>query len=231
METEDRYERNLGVFTAAELRLVRRSRVCVVGCGGLGGYVCNSLARFGVGSLTLLDGDSFSEGNLNRQLFATAQTLGENKAIAAKRTLADINEEISVAAYPVMLTRENAAGLLADCDLAMDCLDSVPARRLLADACSQSGIPLVHGAVSGLYGQVACLYPQDRLFDWLYPEFVRKRVSLGNPVFAPQLVAAIQSCEAVKILSGQGTALRGTVLYIDLKDCRFETVHLCKDRA
>lgn len=220
-----RYERNMETFTPEELTLVKKSHVCVIGCGGLGGYVINSLARFGVGTLTIVDGDRFSESNLNRQLFASAKTLDKNKAIAAMDELKLINPEIAVRAHPVMLTAENAAELLDGCTLAVDCLDSISARHALADACETLGIPLIHGAISGLYGQVACIYPGDRLFERLYPGSANQSPnSLGNPVFAPQLVASVQSCEAVKILAGRETALRNAVLYIDLHNCDFEVI-------
>ena len=223
--TEERYFGNIGAFSGAELRAVRGSSAAIVGCGGLGGYVCNSLARFGVGRLTLIDGDIFTEGNLNRQLFASAATLGEKKALATKRLLGDINADVGVTACPVMLSEENAPELLSGCDLAVDCLDNISARRTLAKACDALGIPLVHGAISGLYGQVACIYPGDCLFDYIYATAdAGVSASLGNPVFTPQLVASIQSCETVKILCGRGSSLRDSVLYIDLRDYSFEKV-------
>ena len=223
--TEERYIGNIGAFSEPELRAVRGSAAAVVGCGGLGGYVCNCLARFGVGSLTLIDGDVFAAGNLNRQLFASSATLGENKALAAERLLGDINGDVKVTARPVMLSEENAAELLSGCDLAVDCLDNIPARRALAEACAALGIPLIHGAISGLYGQVSCIYPGDRLFDYIYaPASAEASVSLGNPVFTPQLVASIQSCEAIKVLCGRTSFLRDSILYIDLRDCSFEKV-------
>lgn len=222
MAVPERFSKNLGAFTEAEQNIIASKRACVVGCGGLGGYVINALARFGVGSLTLIDGDSFSESNLNRQLFATAGSLGKNKATACAEMLSESGLHTGATARPVMLSPENADLLIAGHDIVMDCLDNIPIRRLLSESCERLDIPLVHGAISGLYGQAACIFPGDRLFDKIYPS--DDAVIFGSPVCTPQLVAAVQCSEAVKILSGRGTELRNRVLYIDLQNNDFEVV-------
>jgi len=227
-----RYERNLGAFSEDELALVRKKSACVVGCGGLGGYAAAALARFGVGQLTLIDGDSFSVGNLNRQLFCTELSLGQNKAAVTAEALRDINSEVILTVRPVMLDEGNAAALLGGHDIVIDCLDSISARRLLADTCESLKIPLIHSAVSGLYGQAACIFPGDKLMDTLYPSDLEdgSYKSRGNPVFTPQLTAAVQTCEAVKLLAGREPALRHRVLYIDMLENDYEVVELPRDK-
>lgn len=122
MENKERYCRNVNAFSWQEMETIRAKRVCIIGCGGLGGFVAQALARFGVGFLTLVDGDVFQESNLNRQLFATTQTLGQNKALAGQQALGIINPNISVKAEPVMLTSLNAGEILPNHDLVIDCL-------------------------------------------------------------------------------------------------------------
>lgn len=230
MEISKRYISNLGAFSENEIERVREKSACVVGCGGLGGYVCGNLARFGIGRLTVIDGDSFSVGNLNRQQFATSQTLGVNKALACKEALAFINSDVYVTAHPSMLTGDNAASLLEGHDIVVDCLDSIKARRLLAESCEKLHIPLVHGAISGLYGQVSCIMPGDKTMEFLYPSGAESGLAaLGNPVFTPALVASIQSCEAIRVLAGKGPGLRGRVLYIDLNNYDFEAISVPSD--
>ena len=227
--TAERYLCNLGAFSETELHAVHSGSVGIIGCGGLGGYVCNALARFGIGSLTLIDGDVFTERNLNRQLFSLPKSIGKSKTLITRELIGEINAHIQVTAHPVMLSQANAGELLSGCDLAVDCLDNIPARRILAGVCNEIKIPLIHGAISGLFGQVACVYPGDRLFDYLYdPTFEGKAVMLGSPVFTPQIVASIQACEAVKIICGRDSALRNCVLYIDLNHYSFETVRFGK---
>jgi len=225
MAVSERYKKNFETFLQEEFEKVQRSRVCVVGCGGLGGFVCNGLARFGVGHLTLVDGDSYSESNLNRQLFSSENVLGEKKALTVGDSLREINSGIAVDVRPVMLTEGNVSDIIKGHDLVIDCLDSVTTRRMLARHCSELGIPLVHGAISGLFGQVACVYPGDGLMEILYsddhipPEELRR----GNPVFTPQMVASVQCSEAIKLLAGR-PAIRNKVLYMDLDSLDFEIV-------
>lgn len=223
---ENRYIHNLSSFSESELRRVRISHAAVIGCGGLGGYVINALARFGVGELTLIDGDAFSETNLNRQLFAAERTLGKNKAKIAAQVVIDVNSQIKVRAFEEMLTAQNAESLLIGADIAIDCLDNIASRRLLGRTCERLGIPIVHSAISGLSGQVSCIFPGDKVYDALYPEQTDIVNAVGSPVFAPQLVASIQSCEVVRILAGREPQLRNSVLYVDLERYSFELVRL-----
>ena len=75
-----RYERNIGAITEAEQELLLKKRAAIVGCGGLGGYIAEFLARLGLGHLTLIDGDAFTVSNLNRQILSLETNLGQNKA-------------------------------------------------------------------------------------------------------------------------------------------------------
>lgn len=218
MAVAERYSRNMKSFTEAELNIIAQKRICVIGCGGLGGYVIQSLGRFGVGGLRLVDGDVFAESNLNRQLFSTEHNLGGNKAQVCARELADINSSISVEAIPEMLTDGNAEATLAGCDLAMDCLDSKEARFLLDRHCASLGIPYIHGAIGGFYGQVSTVFPCDNTLEKVYSHGASGggvEKELGNPPFMPQLVAAIQCSEALKLLCGKGELLRNRLMYID----------------
>lgn len=232
MSISKRYNRNLGAFTEEELIKVHEKSACIVGCGGLGGYVSVDLARFGVGRLTLIDGDNFCVGNLNRQLFSTELNLGQNKAIVAKEELQKINSEVAVTAHPVMLNEENALELLKNHDIIIDCLDNISTRRILAKACGVFEIPLIHGAISGLFGQVACIQAGDGLMDILYPAGYQDSMykPQGNPIFAPQLIASIQSCEAVKLLAGRQSNLQSRVLYADMAEHDYEIVDFSSDK-
>lgn len=231
MEPFERYHKNVEAFSIEEVQSIRQKRVCVVGCGGLGGHVIQSLARFGVGFLTLVDGDVFCASNLNRQAFCTETNLGQSKANAAKEALATINSDVIVHAHFEMLTEQNAEALLSGHDLAIDCLDNVSSRFILMQACNKANIPFVHGAIGGFFGQVANVFPGDDTLNRLYPSdhLFEKGIEnrLGNPPFTPQLVAALQCSEALKILAGRDHVLRNAVLHIDLLHNEFEKIALC----
>jgi len=213
-----RYEKNTNAFSREEVEKIHGKSVCIVGCGGLGGYVAMSLARFGVRSLTLVDGDEFTASNLNRQLFCTEANLGRNKAEETQKALALVNSDVEVTAITENMSKNNCGQLLDDCDAAVDCLDNILSRFDLEERCKEADIPLIHGAVSGFFGQAACVFPGDDLMRAIYAGGILKLRSnaAGAPPFIPQLVAAIECSETLKILAGRGDVLRHKLLTIDL---------------
>lgn len=227
MKDSLRYERNLGAITREEQALLQRKRVCIVGCGGLGGYLAEYLARIGVGSLTVIDGDRFDRTNLNRQLLATEDNMGLSKAAEAQKRIGRIRSDLAVTAVEQFLTDENAAALLAGHDLVLDALDNIPHRLMLQRTCADLGIPLVHGAVEGWFGQVTTIFPGDNSLSRLYPgcseETAPERFS-STLSFAPACIASVQAAEAVKVLLGKEPSLRGKVLFADLLQNRFDVM-------
>lgn len=214
---QQRYQRNLGALTPEECERLNGSHVCVVGCGGLGGYIIEFLARVGVGSLTVVDGDVFDETNFNRQLLSKEALIGHGKAAAAAEHVAEINSTVNVRAVSEFLTNDNAEAILGGCDLAVDALDSIAARRLLASACAKQGIPMIHGAVRGWNAQISVIPPREGAIDALYTKQM-KQPSAPTPclAFTPALAAAIEAAEAVKVLLGRSPDLTGKLLLIDL---------------
>ncbi len=138
-----RYLRNHDAISEAEQVILAQKRVLVVGCGGLGGYAIECLARIGVGHLRVVDGDVFDETNLNRQLLSSSMNLGRPKTLAAQQRVMAVNPLVEVEAFQTLLTAENAVPLLDGCDVAVDALDNVPSRLLLQQAARSAGIPLV----------------------------------------------------------------------------------------
>jgi len=217
--TPARYQRNRKTLSAADQLTLFRSRVAVIGCGGLGGYVLEELARLGVGTIIAVDPDVFEEHNLNRQLYSTPANLGSPKVQAAAARIAEINPAVTLIPHQVPFSAENGAGLLDGCRVAVDALDSIDARLELSATCSRLDIPLVHGAIAGWYGHITTLLPGDTSLETIYPAHsARKGVeqTLGNPSFTPAVVASLQVAEVCKLLLGRGTCLRGRQLQIDL---------------
>lgn len=213
-----RYEKNLGTIGLEGQAKLLKSHAAVVGCGGLGGWIIELLARAGVGMLTLFDGDVFDESNLNRQLFANEENIGRAKAEAAAARVKTVNGAVSVRAYSQRLNGSNALKLLRGCDLVLDALDNNSSRRETFSACRELGIPFVHGAIGGFFAQVGVFYPLDR------PLWAEEGVSdggaeltAGNPPFTPSFAASLQAAEAVKLLAGLSGQLRGSLLWFDIK--------------
>lgn len=219
---EQRYTRNMPALTEAECDLLRQKRVLVVGCGGLGGHMIDQLARIGIGSLRVADGDVFEESNLNRQLLSAVPLLGISKAKAAAAHIARVNPGIPVEAVEEYLTQSNADTLVEGCDVVLDALDNIPSRRLLASACDKAGIPYVYGAIQGWVAQAAVSMPGHNLITKLFPEDVELR-DKSVLSFTPALCASMQTALCIKLLVGRSVE-SGTIYYFDLLNQEFETI-------
>ncbi|MBP8762575.1 Molybdopterin or thiamine biosynthesis adenylyltransferase [Acetoanaerobium noterae] len=213
-----RYSRNKNLMSDDEIILLSQKKVCVLGLGGLGGYIVEMLSRIGVGSLTLVDGDVFDETNLNRQLFSSMNNLGSSKALEAEKRVKGINPLTKVIPVYEFVDSSNAMKIIANHDVIVDALDSIDLRKYIAKVCTELNLPLVHGAIAGWYGQVATIYPNDTTLDILYPKDIKRGIEkeLGNPSFTPALVASIQVSEVIKLLLNRGDLLRNSFMMIDL---------------
>lgn len=223
-----RYARNMKTLSLEENNSLKNFKACVVGCGGLGGYIIEELGRIGIGSITAVDGDVFEESNLNRQLLSSVDNLGSSKAEAAEIRMRKVNPLIKINPVCKRLDMENGLDILAGHDIVLDALDNIESRLTLEKLAEKAGIPLVHGAIAGWFGQVTTILPGDRTLSLLYPEGESRGIEkeLGNPSFTPALVSSIQVAEAVKLLIRRGEALRRKLLIINLLDQEYEIIEL-----
>lgn len=224
-----RYQRNREAITVSDQLALFRSSVAVIGCGGLGGYVVEELARLGVGRIVVIDPDVFEEHNLNRQLFSSPANLGQAKVEAAVTRINAINPAVTLVPLQAALSPENGADLLGGCQAAVDALDTIKVRLELAEVCAGLNIPLVHGAIAGWYGHVTTQFPGDNTLQAIYGSWKAGKgveQTLGNPSFTPALVASLQVAEVCKLLLGQGTPLRGRQLMIDLLSMEIHVINL-----
>lgn len=222
-----RYRRNREMISVEDQLKLFRSRVAVIGCGGLGGYVIEALARLGIGNLTVIDPDVFEEHNLNRQLMASIDSLSRSKAAIAAIRVGRINPTVTVTSHQKAFSRENGPVLLKGMDMAVDALDSIPVRMELSEVCLDLKIPLVHGSIAGWYGQVAVQAPGSDLIKKIFgntppPTGIEKE--LGNPSFTPATIASLQAAEVCKCLLNKGKTLENRMMSINLLD--METVNL-----
>ena len=221
---EERYSRNIPAVSEEDMEKLKQSRVLVVGCGGLGGFIIEYLSRMGVGEIIAADGDVFCESNLNRQILCTTDMMGVNKARAAADRVRSVNPGVRVRAVPEFLTKENAARLLADADIVMDALDNVGARFILEDAAAEAGVAIVHGAICGWDLQVMLVPPGSGMIRRLYPEGSSPSTKTSLP-FTPAACAAFQAAAAVRYLCGHLSVSAGELITGSLKDLSFETIH------
>jgi molybdopterin/thiamine biosynthesis adenylyltransferase len=214
------FARNQGSLTDEQQILLQQKRVAVIGCGGLGGYVIEELVRIGAGQLHLFDPDVFTPSNCNRQLNALVATLGQNKAEVAAVRAASIHPFTTVHSFPSdFRTTDEQEPLRVD--VAVDCLDNIQARRDLAALCNRRNIPLVHGAVSGWYGQVGVQLPGTDLIERLYPQRMAESPMPSVLSFTVAVIASLQAAETVKLLLGLPSSLHNSWMHIDLKNVDF----------
>jgi molybdopterin/thiamine biosynthesis adenylyltransferase len=227
----ERYARNMRTVSPSDQAALIESHAAVIGLGGLGGTVTEILARLGVGRLTLVDGDCFEDSNLNRQLLSSIPDLGRSKAEVARERVERINPSVEVKAHACFLTAENASGLLAGCRVAVDCLDNLPARFVLEDACRTAGVPLVSAAVAGASGHVTTIYPGDRGLRLIYGDPAKApckgvETALGTLPYCVACIASLECAEVAKILLQRGRPLRDRLLLADLTDGVIEVMNL-----
>ena len=228
---KDRYDRNFNTLSREEQKKIGTSKVVIIGLGGLGGSVCEMLARVGIGHLTLIDGDVFEPSNLNRQLLSQENLMGFPKAQAAKDRVKAINSEVRVTHLVQYLDESNLYDRIKDGDVIMDCLDSIDTRFKLQKAAQNASIPIVSGAIAGVAGQLTTIYPKDKGYELIYGKKGGNKskgieTRTGNIAYCAFFVAALQSSECLKVLLDRGDILRNKLLIAELWTNTFEIMDL-----
>lgn len=236
-----RYARHIildEVGEEGQLKLLR-SRVLVVGAGGLGSPVLIYLAAAGVGTLGVIDDDTVDITNLQRQIAHTTARIGMPKTDSAAETIAALNPEIRVERHRERLTAANARELVRRYDLVADGSDNFPTRYLVNDACYFERTPLVTAAMLRFEGQATTIRAYEAgnpCYRCLFP-------SAPPPEIAPRceqagifgalagVVGAMQATEVLKELLGLGRGLTGRLLLYDALDVTLRTVNIPRDPA
>jgi len=227
---DNRYIKNLNALTEEDIIKLNKSHVCVVGCGGLGGYILEFMSRIGIEKITAVDGDVFDESNLNRQLLSNSENLGLYKVTEAQKRINLVNPNVNFIGIKNEITEENINMLLPkDVNCIVDAVDNVKTRFLLEEFAWKNNIPLIHGAIGGWYGQVSTIMPGDKTITKIYQskEEPNKEVkSMGNLPHAASLIASFEVNEVVKLLTNKGDLLTNKLLYIDLKSNSYNTFEI-----
>lgn len=213
---ENRYNRNIGSLTASEQTCLLQKKVFIAGLGGLGGHVLDGLLRLGVGGIEAVDGDSFDETNLNRQLLCNTSNIAGFKSDAALAYAKKVNPSVHFKTHCVYLTDENAVALIEGCDIAIDCLDNIQARLVLKRACKELNIPLVHGAVKGWMAQWGVTLPSDDMLSSAYHDNTRQESPSTLP-FTVSFCASMQLALCTSVLCSRDVAC-GQLYICDLSD-------------
>lgn len=238
---DPRYSRQLvlpGFGTEAQSRLAQ-ARVLVVGAGGLGSAVLPALAAAGVGtidggSIGIVDDDLVELSNLHRQTIHGTEDVGNFKTTSAIESMRANNPTLVAVPFEERLNAENALGILREFDLVIDGSDNFPTRYLVADAATILGIPLVWGAVSQYGGQASVALPGGPGYRDLFPSppppgSVASCEVGGVLPTTVGVIGAIMATEAIKLLTGLGTALSGRVTTYDALSGSFRELAFERD--
>jgi molybdopterin/thiamine biosynthesis adenylyltransferase len=226
-----RYARHIvlkGVGGEGQQKL-KAARVLVVGAGGLGSPVIAYLAAAGVGTLGVIDHDTVSLSNLQRQVIHRTDGAGVAKVESAGAFVAALNPHVDFAAYAERIDSANVAALIGAHDLVIDGTDNFDTRTLVAAAARAAGKPLVSGAVSMFDGQVTVFAPGGPGFTDLYPERpdpddLPACEVVGVLGAVTGVIGTLMAMEAIKLITGLGTPLVGRLLLYDGRDARFDEI-------
>lgn len=147
---DERFIRTTLVIGEDNIDRLSQSRVAVFGVGGVGGFVCEALARSGVGKLVLIDGDTVAKSNINRQIIALQSTVGKHKAEVMKDRILDINPNAEVEALNIFLNSDTVSTIdFTQFDYIVDAVDDIKAKVLLAKIADENKIPIIAAMGAG----------------------------------------------------------------------------------
>jgi len=213
---------------------LKLAKVLVIGAGGLGCPALQYLTAAGVGTIGVIDFDVVELSNLQRQVLFGEASLGQNKALAAKDRLIDLNPLISINAYPEKLGVENALELFEEYDMVLDGTDNFATRYLVNDACVITGKPLVYGAIYRFEGQVSVFnYQNGPTYRCLFPDppspgTVPNCSEIGVIGVLPGMIGTMQANEVIKIITGVGEVLSGKLLMMNALTTEFSTIRISR---
>ncbi len=235
----DRYSRHIMLPEVGEKGQAKllKSRVLLLGAGGLGAPSGLYLAAAGVGTIGLVDADTVDPSNLQRQIIHATSRLGQSKVDSAEQALRDLNPDVRVEKFQERVTSQNVDRIFgAGWDVIVDGCDNFPTRYLVNDASLFHKIPVVHGSIFRFEGQVTTFQPfVGPCYRCLYPEpppphLAPSCAEAGVLGILPGAIGVLQATEAIKLILGLGDPLVGRLLTYDSLRMTFRTLKLRRDK-
>lgn len=219
---------NIPVIKDGGQEKLKNAKILVVGAGGLGSTALYCLAGAGVGKVGIVDFDTVSESNLNRQFLHNTQRIDMHKADSALLTLQAFNPEIDYVLYKYKLTDENAQELIQQYDLVLAAVDNLGARKIINQACINANVPLVNGGINAFSGMLIGVLPgKTACLECIYSDIsdsqLKKPTSLAPVV---STISAMMAQMAINyVLTGE-MPLAGKILYYDAMNMEFSEIKI-----
>ncbi len=232
-----RYSRHLiipDVAMAGQQRMMNAKVLCV-GAGGLGSPALMYLAAAGIGTLGIVEFDTVDESNLQRQIIHGQSDIGKSKAESAREKIAEINPYVKVITHETRLDNSNVLEIFAQYDIIVDGTDNFATRYLVNDACVLLKKPYVWGSIYRFDGQASVFWAEyGPCYRCLYPEppppgMVPSCAEGGVLGVLCATIGSIQTTEAIKVLTGVGESLIGSLMIYDALEMSFRKVKIRKD--
>lgn len=228
-EISERYHRFVVLRDVGEegLHRIRKSKVAVIGIGGLGSISATKLVTLGVDHLRIVDPDVVDATNLQRQFLYREQDIGKPKVHLAVRRLQPLNPEVTIEPIEVQLSKDTVDDLVKDMDVIIDGLDRFAPRYILNDACCRYKVPYIFAGALGATGNLTTILPgKTACLECIYGGVDDAQQPTCHTIgIYPTLlgvVANIQVHEALRIILGHSPRLAGHLLFVDLNSLRFD---------
>jgi molybdopterin-synthase adenylyltransferase len=242
MNTRDellRYSKQiiLGGFGINGQKKLEAARVLVIGAGGLGSPALYYLAAAGVGTIGIVDFDSVTSSNLNRQIIHFTEDIGKNKIDSAENKIKKLNPNINIEKYKYRINIDNVEETIKDYDVIIDATDNFTARYLISDCCYFMKKPVIEGAAVAYIGIIMTIIPGETpCYRCLYPMPPTDGVmpscnDVGILGMVTGIIGSMEALEAVKVITGIGETISGRVIVFDALSTEFSEVKLTRDKA
>lgn len=216
----DQFVENFGIISQGSFEKIKKIKILIVGLGGLGGYLANTLIRLGVSHLFLVDYDLFSVSNMNRQLFSNQKTISKSKVIQVKEELILINPNANIKIFDKRI-EDIKMDEYKDIDIIFDAVDHIPTKIFLESLATKLNVPLIHGAIGGYFGQIGVIMPNEYILKEIYQSNHGIEQHLRSPSFTPPIISNMMCVEFVKWIE-QKDFLKNQIMMIDLLNYSFQ---------
>ncbi len=233
-----RYDRQIRVFGVDGQIKLKKSKVLVVGIGGLGSAILYYLVAAGIGEIYIVDPESVELSNLNRQIIHTTNDIGKDKTVSARSKLSSLNPEVEIIGIKGYLDEDLGKRFIPVVDVVVDALDNWNTRILLNRLCVKYRKPFIHAGVYESYGQLLVIIPgEGPCLECVFPSRIREEGPF--PILGPVagMLGTMEALETIKIITGYGKPVVGKLILFDGKDMSFTQIEVkrnpkcpvCKD--